>query len=107
MGQYSAKFDAHIERIAKVVYGSMYSKRWKALVLLGGDGTPQINTQGEERPFNGYDFLVVTRSIDPLIKRSLRKMEVLLSEELDSRVVLHPCFERLLKKGSSRYPITN
>ncbi len=111
MGKYSvhgspkfdALIDAHMERIVEVVYGSIYSKHWKALVLFGGygrgDGTPRIDASGEEFPFNDYGFLVVTRSVDPLIKRSLKKMESLLSEELGLRIVLRPCLERLLKQS--------
>jgi len=111
MGKYSvqgapafdALVDAHMERITTVVYDSIYSKHWKALVLFGGygrgDGTPQTDASGEELPFNDYGFLVVTRSITPLIKRSLKKMEASLSEELGLRVVLRPCLERCLRRS--------
>ncbi len=99
MGKYSAygspEFDAlvdvHMQRISEVVYASIYSKHWKALVLFGGygrgEGTPLIQKTGVrgersgnrgqgsevELPFNDYGFLIVTHSIDPLIKRSLKK----------------------------------
>ncbi len=114
--EFDALIDAHMKRIAEVVYASIYSKHWKALVLFGGygrgEGTPMIQGSGVrsqgsgvggqgsdvEQPFNDYGFLVVTHSIDPLIKRSLKKMEARLSEELGLLVVLRPTLKRSLKR---------
>ena len=115
--EFDALIDAHMERIAEVVYGSIYSKHWKALVLFGGygrgEGTPLIQGSGVrsqgsevggqgsdvEQPFNDYGFLVVTNLLDPLVKRSLKKMGNTLSEELGLLVVLRPCLERSLKRS--------
>ncbi len=107
--EFDALVDAHMERIAEVVYSSIYSKHWKALVLCGGygcgEGTPLIQRPGvrgqkteAELPFNEYAFLVVTRLLDPLVKRSLKKMEFHLSEELGLPVVLRPRLECSLKR---------
>lgn len=80
VGKYSVKgspaFDAlidrHMQRIADEVWTSSYSKHWKALVLLGGygrgEGTPQIEKDGAERPFNDYDLIVVTDKIGPRLR---------------------------------------
>ncbi len=111
MGKYSvngspaldARIDAHLERIADVVYSSTYFKQWKALVLRGdygrGEGGSQIGRNGDERPFDEYDLMVVTHAIDPLIKRSLNRMEDHLSEELGLTVRLRPVLDRLLKNS--------
>lgn len=110
MGKYSAKdspafdalVDSHLEHIADAVYSSIYAKHWKALVLFGeygrGEGVPLAGANGEERPFGEYSLAVITRSPDPLIKRSLQNMSAHLSEELGLPVTLAPLLERSLKK---------
>lgn len=110
MGKYSVKgspaFDARIDadmnRIAEVVYASKFSRHWKALVLLGGygrgEGSPMIGLNGEELPFNDYDLIVVTDSLDPLLKRDLKKLEKELSEELSLPVDLYPYLTAALPK---------
>jgi len=102
--EFDALVDAHMERIAEVVYSSIYSKHWKALVLIGGygrgEGTPQVGPNGKELPFNDYSFLVVTNFIDPLLRQSLKKREASLSEELGLVVVLRPKLKRSLKRSA-------
>ena len=110
MGKYSVKgsaaFDAHIDadmqRIADAVYASPFSKHWKALVLLGGygrgEGSPCISPNGEELPFNDYDLIVVTDSLDPLLKRALKTMEKDLSEKIGLPVDLYPYLASALPK---------
>lgn len=110
MGKYSVKdspkfdalVDAHMERIVKTVYGSTYSKHWKALILRGdyarGEGTPKINSNGEESPFGEYNLVIITRTIDPLIKRALYRLESSLSEEIGLPVHLTPYQANKLKK---------
>jgi predicted nucleotidyltransferase len=102
MGKYSvkgspafdARVDADMKRIADAVYASGFSKHWKALVLFGsygrGEGSLMIGSSGEELPFNDYNLVVVTNSLDPLLKRALKKLEKELSEELGLPVDLHP-----------------
>jgi len=100
--EFDALIDAHMERIAEVVYGSIYSKHWKAMVLIGGygrgEGTPLIGPNGEERPFNDYSFLVITNFVDPLVRKALKKRAASLSEELGLTVVLRPELKRSLKR---------
>jgi predicted nucleotidyltransferase len=91
-----------MKRIADAVYASKFSKHWKALVLLGGygrgEGSPLIGPNGEELPFNDYDLIVVTNSLDPLLKRDLKKLEKALSEELNFPVDLYPYLASALPK---------
>ncbi len=117
MGKYSVKgsaaFDAHIDadmqHIADAVYASPFSKHWKALVLLGGygrgEGSPCIQQSGVrgqeseiELPFNDYDLIVVTDSLDPLLKRELKTMEKDLSGKIGLPVDLYPYLASALPK---------
>ena len=117
MGKYSVKgspaFDARIdtdmERIANAVYASKFSRHWKALVLLGGygrgEGSPLIQrsedkSQGSEveLPFNDYDLIVVTDSLDPLLKKNLKQLEKTLSEEIGLPVDLYPYLKSALPR---------
>jgi len=91
---FDARIDADMKRIADAVYASPFSKHWKALVLLGGygrgEGSPMTGPGGEEFPFNDYDLIVVTNSLDPLLKRALKKLEKELSGKLGLPVDLYP-----------------
>lgn len=110
MGKYSVKgsqafdsrIDADMKYIADAVYASTFSKHWKSLVLLGGygrgEGSPRIGPGGEELPFNDYDLIVVTDSLDPLLKRALKMLEKELSEKLGLPVDLYPYLDRALPK---------
>ena len=110
MGKYSvkgspafdARIDADMKRIADAVYASHFSRHWKALILLGGygrgEGSPMIGPNGEELPFNDYDLIVVTDSLDPLLKRALKKLEKELSEQVGLPVDLYPYLSSALPK---------
>jgi predicted nucleotidyltransferase len=106
---FDARIDADMKRIADALYASKFSKHWKALVLLGGygrgEGSPLIQktedggSKGEiELPFNDYDLVVVTDSLDPLLKRALKALEKELTAELGLPVDLYPYLTSALPK---------
>lgn len=117
MGKYSvkgspafdARIDADMKRIADAVYASKFSKHWKALILLGGygrgEGSPFIQKSetegwknGIELPFNDYDLVVVTDSLNPQLKRALKVLEKELASELGLPVDLYPYLTTSLPK---------
>jgi predicted nucleotidyltransferase len=99
---FDARIDADMERIADAVYASKFSNHWKAMVLLGGygrgEGSPLIGPGDEELPFNDYDLIVVTNSLDPQLKRELKTLEKSLSDEIGLPVDLYPYLASALPK---------
>lgn len=97
MGKYtargSAKLDAQIsadmERIAEAA-----SPHSLAGVLLGGygrgEGTPFINPDGSQSPFNDYDLVVVVDQPTKAVREKLQTLESQLTAELGLPVDLYP-----------------
>lgn len=77
-------------------------------VLLGGygrgEGTPFINPDGSQAPFNDYDLVVIVDKLDDHIQRTFQALERELTDELGlpvdlypyCRVTLHKCAFSLL-----------
>ncbi len=84
-----AKIDADLLRIAEAA-----SPCSLAGVLLGGygrgEGTPFINPDGSQRPFNDYDLVVVVDTLNPSIRQKFQTLEKQLTEELGLQVDLFP-----------------
>lgn len=84
-----ARIDADLKRITDVV-----SPCTAAGILLGGygrgEGTPLINPDGSQSPFNDYDLVVVVDKLSSSDRNQFRKMEQELSEELGLDVDLCP-----------------
>lgn len=89
-----ARIDADMRRIAAVV-----SPHSLAGVLLGGygrgEGTPFINPDGSQSPFNDYDLIVV---VDKLDRNKFQSMEKQLTQELGLPVDLYPYVKATLPK---------
>ena len=63
-------------------------------ILLGGygrgEGTPFINPDGSQVPFNDYDLIVIVDKITPAIRRTFQTLEKQLSAEIGLPVDLCP-----------------
>ena len=85
-----ARIGADMKRITEVA--SPFSL---AGVLLGGygrgEGTPFINPDGSQAPFNDYDLVVVVDELNGSVHQRFRALEKQLTGELGLPVDLYPC----------------
>lgn len=92
-----ARIDADCARVGAALAGAPDAALYRALVLIGGygrgEGTPYI-AGGEQRPFNDYDFVVVTTAMDRAARArawaGLRALERSLTAEVGLPVDLCP-----------------
>ncbi len=84
-----ARIHADLRRIAEAA-----SPCSLAGVLLGGygrgEGTPFINPDGSQSPFNDYDLVVVVDRLTKAVREKLRTLEIRLTTELGLPVDLCP-----------------
>ncbi len=97
MGIYTTKGSAELDqriaadlkRIAEVC--APYST---AGILLGGygrgEGTPFIQPDGSQAPFNDYDLVVIVEQLDARLRQMFKSMERRLTSELGLAVDLYP-----------------
>lgn len=92
-----ARIAKDLERIAEVT--APYSL---AGILLGGygrgEGTPFINPDGSQSPFNDYDLVVVVDRIDHNLHQAFNALEQQLAAELGIAVDLYPYRQSRLPK---------
>ncbi len=105
MGKYttrgSAELDAHIDAdLARIAEAAAPFSR--AGVLLGGygrgEGTPFIQPDGSQAPFNDYDLVVVVEKIDRPVREKFQALEKQLTAELGLPVDLCPYLESNLPR---------
>lgn len=84
-----ARIDADMELIRKTV-----SPHCDAGILLGGygrgEGTPYIQSDGSQAPFNDYDLVVIVKAVSIHIKLLFQRLEKELSEKIGLTVDLCP-----------------
>jgi len=84
-----ARIDADLARIAAAA-----APHSIAGVLLGGygrgEGTPFINPDGSQSPFNDYDLVVIVDPLTPAVRRKFQALETQLSAEVGLPVDLCP-----------------
>lgn len=84
-----ARIDADLERIRQTV-----SPHCDAGILLGGygrgEGTPFIQPDGSQAPFNDYDLVVIVKTISIHIRLLFQRLEKELTEQLGIPVDLCP-----------------
>ena len=83
------RIDADLARIAETA-----APHCIAGILLGGygrgEGTPFINPDGSQSPFNDYDLVVVVETLDTSVRQRFKSLEKQLSAELGLPVDLYP-----------------
>ncbi len=97
MGKYtrlgSADLDDHIDGDMRCI-AEAASEHSLAGILLGGygrgEGTPFINSDGSQSPFNDYDLIVVVDRLDAPVRRLFEVLEKTLGQKLGLPVDLYP-----------------
>jgi hypothetical protein len=103
----SAEFDALVDRQLKIIadeaWTSSYSKHWKALVLCGsygrGDGTPVADNGSQERPFDGYELVLVTGRLTGLIRGAVQILQERMTAGLNLPVRISPLLVKDIRAG--------
>lgn len=92
-----ARIDSDLRRIAEAA-----SPHSLAGVLLGGygrgEGTPFINPDGSQSPFNDYDLVVVVDRLDGIVRQKFQALEKQLTAELGLPVDLCPYLHSHLRR---------
>lgn len=90
-----ARIDADLARIAELA-----APHSLAGILLGGygrgEGTPFINEDGSQSPFNDYDLIVIVDKPARVVRKQFRTLEQQLSQEFGLPVDLHPYWQLAL-----------
>jgi len=96
-GKLDAKIDSDLRRISEAA-----SPHARAGVLLGGygrgEGTPFVNPDGLQSPFNDYDLVVVVDRLDGAVRQKFQSLEKQLTTELGLPVDLCPYLHSHLRK---------
>ena len=93
--QLDAQIDAHMQHIATTA-----APYCSAGILLGGygrgEGTPFINPDGSQAPFNDYDLVVIVEKNSREVRHRFQELERQLTRELGIPVDLYPYRRRQL-----------
>lgn len=97
MAKYTIRGSNELDRIIDGHLRSIASEAQpgaRAGVLIGGygrgEGTPFINSDGSQSPFNDYDLVVIVENLNPAIRQKFRRLEKELSAKLGLPVDLCP-----------------
>ncbi len=97
----SAELDARINADLQCITRAT-SPFASAGILLGsygrGEGTPFINLDGSQSPFNDYDLIVIVNKLTHRIRQKFKALEKQLSEKLHLPVDLYPYQASRLRK---------
>jgi hypothetical protein len=97
MSKYTVRGSAELDARIDSDLASITDHAWPfclAGVLLGGygrgEGTPFIQPDGSQLPFNDYDLVVVVEKLDDQVRKKFRALEVQLTDALGLPVDLCP-----------------
>jgi len=97
MGNYtqrgSAALNEHIDHDLAIITDHAWPHSIAGILLGGygrGEGTPFINPDGTEAPFNDYDLIVVVETLNKDVRHTFRALENQLTDLLGLTVDLYP-----------------